>query len=422
MTYTTFDQNKNMQEIQAVWCGKKLTFLTRVADIGNLMREKWLRGFAGQLSFPLYEGATFNFAKGRIYLFLQDGQGKRLYVRDATENYSRWESTILFGMLAEDGRLWRGVVDGMEPSIGHALTDCGPELLPAVTRFPGFQRDFYDAIPYGMNESIPASFRAAAKRLHTPRMAKAFFLDSKLPKSKSIRRAFFRRPQLMFYMPEQELICGLLGDVNLYRMFLESTSLFDVLSTLHQRPMLETFFRDYARVCGTRSLAGKLQEGWRSMETDAMNYCTLSQEERMVEQKRWNRCRAFLVWRNKGPGFSVPMAQAEGLPDSYVVEGFTFRRLRTSREYTKTGSKMKNCLAAWSPGDNPVFCVLGRNGEPVAAVEVEDRTVVQIRGYENRSILLHPGLFEAYRQWSDLVGLKEDLGLELRDYDDELPF
>lgn len=422
MVYTTIYQGWKELELQVNHCGQKMTFLSEIPDMGQMLQENWLSGFCGEISFPLFEGVTFHFGKGRIYLFLQNSQGKKIYLRDATEKYSRWESSLIFQILSGDRRLWNLLISKMEPAIANAMTGYGPELLPAVTRFPGFSRDFYDVIPYGKNEKIPHSFQTAAKGLHTPKKAKEFYLSSNLPKCKSIRREFFRRPQLMFYMQEHETMWGILEDINLYRTFLESESLFEVLASLHQRPMLETFFQDYSHVCGAKALVEKMRNGWKPLSSIGIDYCSLGKDERKSAQKRWSRTKILMTsWRGH-PEFSVPMARAEGVPERYTIDGFTFSRLRTSREYDKTGQKMMNCLSAWRPSDNPVFGVYSRNGAAVAAVEVEGNTVVQVRGRENKSIFLCPGLFEAYRQWVSAVKLEEDYGLAFDGFDDELPF
>lgn len=403
--------------------GRTVTFLTAVTDVGQLLKENWLQEFRGSISFPLYEGAVFSFGKGRAWLYLQNAAGERLYVRDATCKYAWWESTVVFRLLKRDRGLWYACIPWLEAASGGKLEGFGPELLPAVARFPGFSRDFYDAIPYGQDECIPVSFRWAAKQLRTPRGAKEFYLHSGLPQCKTIRKLFFQSPQLMFYMPEHKIIWRLLGDVNRYRSFLEGQCLYDVLATLHQRPAIEGFFRDYACVCGPKTLDEKLCREWSGLRTAAIDYCSMSRESRMLEQKRWPGKKFQWLYRERMPAFSIPMAKAaEGVLDEYTVDGFTFRRLRTNREYARAGREMQNCLGSWGTSDNPVFCIHSRLGKPVGAVEIRDKTVVQVRAFDNQSIFIYPGLFEAYRQWMDAENLVEEFGLELRDFDDELPF
>lgn len=377
-------------------------------DMGFFLDETWASDFSGSVLFPMCEKVLCDFQTGLTILSVEDRDGNLLCMKDVTNDYSFWRSSAVFRSLSRDEMLWKRATTEMETVTGQTIQGIEPALLPALVRFPGYQRKFYDGIPYSLHdESIPKSFWEIAGKLRTPQSAVDHFERSNLPNIKSVRRVLFQNPFMLFFLPELETVWGLLEELHLFHGFLDSIYVTDVLCELHNRPIIKEFLEDYRHTCGTKALYDRFRKEWGMTVLRAKEYVTLGPEGREVQRSQWPE--GF----HGGMGeqemsFSMPMRAHERLEDSYTVDDFVVRRLRTYREYHEAAKALSNCLRSWSSYRNPVYVFINEKGEIVAAAEVMGQTVVQKKSYENKEIDIYPGLRSAYDQWLDMANLGDD--------------
>lgn len=424
MTYTATDRRGIKREVCVERGEHWLRLLTEVTDVGLLMTEEWAEEFAGVLQFPLYQGILCDFDKGQVHAFLQSAGGNRLFDGEVTYYRRLWRSTTVYRLLLGDPALWKQVVAEMNAVTNQRMQELEPELLPVMTRFPGYSREFYDAVPYNLEDDrLPDSFQEIAARMRTPQDALELFESSRLPKSKLVRRFFCNQPQMLFFLKEHEQIFWLLGSAEQYRLFLQRDRyLLDILYELHRRPLLRVFLKDFASVCGPEQLLNQMQKEWPSVLSYAKEYVSLGTEGRKAARQQWNG-RIKYSFHSQPLQFSVPMAKGnKQMKDIYTVSGFTVRRLKTSREYMEVANALNNCLGCWPTFGNPVYCFCNDEGDPVGAAEVLGQTVVQARAYENKSLEVYPGLQEAYEEWLDQAELTDDDFFDMDDPDMPLLF
>lgn len=305
-----------------------------------------------------------------------------------------------------------------------------PEKYVLMTRFVGFPRRFYDAIPYFRGTyQIEETFKKVADKIHRAEDALILFENSDVPKCKSIKKVFLTDAGLLFYLEECEKLWEVIKDVNYYRYLLRSENIFDILSLLHQRPVLFDLVSDYCRVKGAKAMIGMIIYDWTISINYAMDYCTMNDTMKLAEQEKWKRqlpkhrrryeeydddhddedeidYEYYYRRTNLKTMFSVPMKRAIEPIENCVIDGFSFSWLRCGNDYYMAGNALKNCLACWDTTKNPVVAVK-KGGKIVAAIEVGLCGVNRVQGYRNSSISHIDGLWEAYQKWLDKNKLKD---------------
>lgn len=138
-----------------------------------------------------------------------------------------------------------------------------PEKYILMTRFIGFDRRFYDSIPYLKGTfDIERTFQSVARKLHSMNGAYKLFKQSDLPDFKSVRRVFFSNAGLLFYLDECEKLWQAIADPNLFCDLMNHDCIFHILSILHQRPCLYKFVFDYSRLQGSKGLIKRITHEW----------------------------------------------------------------------------------------------------------------------------------------------------------------
>ena len=396
-------------------------------DAVGLRRILRSRGLlpGGQLTIkpPLTETVSFNLKKGRVALRITDAEENLLVIRDITDGNNAWEMSSVCRLITASDRVRQELALAFREASGEDLPfeekELTPELLAAVTRFAGYPRDFYDAIPYDLESGrIERSFRGISRRLHSADALPGLYSDSGLPGMKSVKRIFFTRPGLFFYLEEARMLWEAVEDPNFFCTLLSMPRIYDVMSFLHRFPDGIRFFRDYRRERGGRGLCRTLEDRWESLPLYIGQYCIMSPASRAEEWRKWRR--------NEGLapdpiGFSIPMPGGDREIRDCTVDGYCFFWLRSRVDYQTAGKAMNNCLVSWKPNGNPVVAVK-KDGRFVAAVELLGKCIVQVRAAENEPIEAHPALNRAFQNWRERYGLDWLPFMGLEDDEDELPF
>lgn len=399
---------------------KSVCINRKINDISELMNIGWIPVIVLTTDFPLQETLTFDFQTGSSVLQLTDSCGNVLYNTDLTL-LEQLPQRILSFDLCERNKV-------AKRCIRRAFMRCWGSLLPfdqmefsletlvLMTKYIGFPRCFYDAIPYKSDSfNIEKSFADISQTLHNSSDAITLYHNSALPHAKSIRKLFFQNPGLFFYIRECEVFCSIIKDINLLHKFFTSSAVFEVLATIHLYPGIALFLEDYCKVKGAYTLCHRLIEYPKKLCGQAILYHSMNEARRGLEAANWKHRQdnSNSFYRNYvyiSPECSIPMHPIHEDIKNCHIHGYDFIWLRTNRDYIKAGTQLNNCLKDWISIDNPVVGIF-KNSRILAAIEVDENTVVQVCEYKNRCISIGSSIFDAFSRWykkNNLV-LKEGL-------------
>lgn len=392
---------------------RKLTF-------GDYFSIGWLKGF--QMSAcDLYETITFNLRNGHTYVSLESDTGIRYGIRDiSNDDVRNMSGDPIFELLRvykpvyrELNRFFRKYWCGTLP---FSPAELDLEKYVLLTKFVGYNKDFYNALPFSFTENqIEQSFSRTARRLHCANWVPALFETTQLPNIKSVRRIIFSNPAPLFYQKELEAVWEILNDPSFFRAFLESRNLYLELSIFHKYPKIIAFFKELSAAVGQRTLCNYLAKGNDFLHYYALRYLCLNEHEKKLHRKKWSGdffskrdyfddyYDAYLL-RSE---FSVPIPARKRAADAKTcrIGGYSFARLCNSKEYMTAGEDLCNCLENWKMFIGNVYGVL-RGGKYVAAIEIADQSIIQAHTYRNGRIDKDKELFSAFSIWKKRNGLR----------------
>ena len=393
---------------------KKLT-----VEIPLPFKELLNLSWVGKLTldrFDLTESITFDFWNGHTFLTLRDADKNRLAVTDITgqDLFALANDPVIKHINKEP--VLQKIARFLEERWGAPLPFSEEELqadrLVLLTRFVGYQRDFYGALPFiKSGNGIEKTFRPIAEKLRFSKNVPQVFAKTALPKTKNVKRIIFASPELLFYRAELEKIWQLLHDLNYFCLFLTSDeiNIYETLAFLHQLPGSFRFLEDYRAESGKarffKALAKK--SNWYNY---ASYYFAMDENSKRRERKRWKDRSVFPYRFEPSRCFSIPFPVLHKdceMPRDCTIHGYTFTRLRNSREYRSAGKQLQNCLE-----DYPCFAhgnVYGikEGGNYVAAVELEGKTIMQAHTFKNGDIESDSLIFSAYSIWKRQNDLEE---------------
>jgi len=431
------------REVHILTSECKLQVKVELCDIREIFEISWLKEASITINFPTYECVTFDFNTGATYLELKTLDDRCIAKQNITAQPDVFKTTVVYHLMNDYTSIYRITKRMFTELFGEEIpfskAEFSPEKYILMTQFVGYPRNFYDAIPYVRGTyCIEKSFEDISKKLSNSTNAIALFEETIIPKYKSIKRIIFNNPGLLFYVNECEQLWKLTNNANYYCLLMQSEKIFNILSLLHQRPILFDFLFDFSRFKSVKNTVSLLINGWHEYPEYAIDYCTLSKQMKHEERKKWKKCKikqygfkddededlyefeddgALYQSQRKELLFSVPMKVPHKTIRDCIIDDFSFCWLRNGNEYYLVGKTLKNCLISWSSTNNPVV-VVRKEGKAVAAIEVGIKGVHQALGYRNTGINRICGLSEAYKKWLKKYQLKELTFFE----DNDLPF
>ena len=279
------------------------------------------------------------------------------------------------------------------------------DVLFRMTMFQGYGRSFYHSIPYCNGSLVLGkSFSEIAALLRDVTGLPALYKTSSLPQVKSVRRLFFTRPELFFYLGEAEALWQATADVNRFCSLMKSALIFQLLSALHIRPRMIAFVEDFCREKGIRAFLKRMQNSWEQVLETAVEYISVNEETKEQIRAGWGPEKERVSVSQRVNYYAVPMGNPKEEITDCTVMGYRFFWLRNTNDYQKAGEHLKNCLVSWTPEQAPVVCVT-KQGRYVAALEIDCDAIVQARGYDNDDIEEDSPLNRAIVLWSKKFGL-----------------
>lgn len=407
--------------------GKNKLKILRRLEFDEYFSVGWVKEFQTSES-DLYETVTFHLGNGRTYVSLEDGSGTACAVRDISDgDVAALSGDPVFELI----RLYKPVYRELKRffckfwngTLPFSNRELHAETYLLLTKFVGFDREFYNALPLSnTGAGIERSFAGIAKQLHRARKVPALLEASKLPNIKTVRKIVFSNPALLFYRKELETIWRILGDPNFFRTFLESKPLYKELSTLHQYPAMAVFYAEFTAAVGQKKFYEYLSNDHGFLHAYARQYLLLNAYEKKAERKKWTGSffsgEGSLSARMLEKSFSVPIPPQKKDTDALEcrIGGYSFARLRNSKAYRTAGKELQNCLGRWEWFQGSIYGV-SKGGKFVAAIELQDGVVLQAYTYRNKEMNTNRTLFSAYSVWKQRNGIKEAATA-----DEDLPF
>lgn len=114
-----------------------------------------------------------------------------------------------------------------------------------------------------------------------------------------MRKIFFEDTGLFFYIKECERFWEILNDVNLFRELISSDSIYEILSQFHLFPGAMTFFSDYSKFKGARSLLKRLEDNLYETNLEAVMYGNLNDSAKKKGLIGENEARVETLLRKK---------------------------------------------------------------------------------------------------------------------------
>lgn len=396
---------------------RKQIIISRKLEMKEWFQIKWGAEKICITGFELYETITFNLKSGRTFVSLEDGQGQKIQVCDIsniqTNLYADDPIFELINLYKPVNReLKNQFVKIFRSPLPFRTRDLTVEQFLLMTRFIGYDSEFYNALPYADNGNlIERRFLKSARRLHIAAKVPNLFGKTTLPKVKSIRKLFFCNPALFFYTRELEQLWGVMEDINLFRNFITSKNIFSELAYLHKMPYLVNFYAEYKAEMGLKKLYRNFfrvkNRYW--LYNYASWYYLLSEYDKKIERQKWHhgwleqQDNFWDIEDDMGAffGVSIPDWSSKAFQNSGLecrIDGYSFRRLRNSMEFLQAGKDLHNCLIHWQLFKNNVYGIK-KNRKYVAAVEIKDRVILQAHTYRNGNISDDDPFKKAFDVW-----------------------
>jgi len=395
-----------------------------VIDIRELMILKWVGDEDVTVVYPMYEILTFDTERGKVYVRLENFNGEVACKRDVTAHPELLEGSTVANMIINNKKVYRTLKRMFKSVWGCDLPYAGDNItvknLFEMTRFVGYPQEFFRCIPYKRNTlEVESSFREITEKMQNSKEAVVLYEKSKLPKVKSVRKNFFENPALFFYLPEAETLWTIIGDPNVYCTLVRSSKVFRLLSDIHMYPGITEFIE---HLCKRKSAVWFVKYalyGWREIVQVAIKYSCANKNLRAELLRDLTKKKTTIETFCGRPPFLVPMSKPDDRIVDCSIDGYDFCWLRTSSDYDIAGEQLGNCLTSWQIDNNPVICVK-RSNKYIAAIEINDKKIIQARLYDNMPIEMDLQLFDAFDKWKEKYRLEwtEELDAGFDDDDD----
>lgn len=352
---------------------------------------------------PLTESIIFDFSLGKTFLHITDKTDVLIYEEDVSRISDIWKDTLLYRLMQNNTLVQRRLrhlfAMQLHTQFPFSKAECTPEHFAVLTRFQGFPRSFYDAIPCTVKTGeLDESFDEIAAALRCTDALPDLYKNSGLPRMKSIRKIFFTNPGLFFYLAEAAALWDVIKDPNFFRATFSLPRIYEILAFIHQFPGSMDFFADYANREGTRSFISLLTDFTGTVKLFAIRYAAMRPVARKSEGFIFDNDDE-LPEPQVSLAYSYPIhtKRTSDIIDS-IVNGYRFVRLRTSRDYALSGKELHNCLDEHYPTIHTLFAIK-KDSLFQGVIEIRKDLVIQARMFNNAHIETNPNVYGAFNKW-----------------------
>ena len=353
---------------------------------------------------PLTESVIFDFLSGKTFFRITDKADVLLYEEGVSSISNIWKDTLLYKLIQNNTLVQRRLRHlfsmQMHAEFPFSKAECIPEHFAVTTRFQGFPRSFYDAIPcISKTGELDESFSEVSAALKRADMLPAIYNSSSLPRMKSIRKIFFANPGLFFYLTEAAALWDIIMDPNFFRSIFSLPRIYEILAFLHQFPGSMDFFADYANREGIKALVSLLTDFSGTVKLLAIRYAAMNHITRKTESFTFEKDDE-MPEPQVGLAYSYPIhtKRTSDIVDS-IVNGYRFVRLRTFRDYALVGKELHNCLDEHYPAIHPIFAIK-KESLFQGVIEIRNDLIMQARVFNNAPIETSPHIYAAFKKWA----------------------
>lgn len=374
-------------------------------NIKDLFEITWIKDVLVKFSdISPREVLEFDFLSGNITVVLFDGNNRLFSCQVSSfDSFGRCDPCLLlFKNVLIRRKIKKVYKEITSYKCPFEEDEINPDNTMLMTKFVGYNRTFYDAIPFSYGNSIcenhiDISFESISTIMHNSSDIPNLYIALLLPKCKSVKKVFMEKPEFLFYYKEFESLWKIVNDPNHFYRLMQCNLIFSMVSFIHKYENVIEYYTMLKEVKGIAWLCKHLEHDnslYSDFCNEALEYCAMNESEKELIKQSY-LCRTY-----QRRSFSVPMPTLQSsIPDCYI-DGFRFFWLKSTIDFYHTGSALHNCLTGYSPDNNPVVAVQ-KDKCYVAAIEVDMRTneVFQAYAKNNTDICQNPKLEIAFKKW-----------------------
>ncbi len=380
----------------------KITASCVINDIEEFLSICWQKEIELKSPFMYYETVVFNLHNGHSYVQITDTTGDALCTRDITENPDFITNGILYDLILKSQKLRKKLKNIFGVKFNSQSITL--EKLITAARFVGYDRRFYNAIPFevGTYRLFPG-FETIAKKLHRAKDVPRLYEHLNLPKSKATRRIIFSNPWMMFYYNEINMLYRIIYNIDYFNKLLLFDNIYYILSQINGYPIIGDFIKEAFKYENSSVVMKQLEENFNSMSRYAIRYMSMNDfiKRRERNQNNWlssyGKSGYYKTDSEILPSFVRVLPPVE-IPDCRIGR-YNFEWLSNTSDYMTAGEMMHNCL---SQIQMPVV-VIKSNRDYVAAMSLNLREnsaeISESYLCRNHPIDANPDVCLAIKKW-----------------------
>lgn len=289
--------------------------------------------------------------------------------------------------------------------------------------FIGYDKDFYDAIPYVRTCTEPPeprmscwevepSFESIAEKLKFARDNPKVYDEYDLPDDDAIRGFILEHPEFLFYAPELQRLWELIMEAPIFRELLLDYEYF--LQTLESLHFYEGIF-DFLRLLHDELDKEKFNSVFTSdcdyvragLSFWAMNDAAKKQAIDLLKRKVIKNAIAEIAW---GPSCSQPVHGLSRHDNDRIIGEYSFERIGSRRKALTIGEWFRiQWIHDWCIPGVEMYSIYNKQNLEIAFLRIDDGVLTIIKTVSNIS-LTEGGLLAAILNWLLDVGysMEED--------------
>lgn len=281
--------------------------------------------------------------------------------------------------------------------------------------FIGYDRDFFDAVPYALDADglrIEPSFAEIAAKLKYAGDNTKVYNEYGLPCRDEVRRFILASPELLFYAPELAKLWTLIGSESLFIELLTDDLIFYKLERLRTFGGVFGFLALFRECTAAERLAEALLDENFTVIHAGEFWCAVggAEKERIKAQLMIDPGRESMARILRGNRCSMPVVGFDRHAKDALINGLSFTRVASERSFIDVGRRIEvsdfceEYYKFMHDPDREVFSVCVRDGKPIGAVETLNGSVEMIYTRKDPGIA-NAELYAAVLSWSIANGL-----------------
>ena len=392
---------------------RKIKVLCMFNSIEELLNTEWTEEVEIKSPFVYYETVVFNLKNGHTHIQITDQEGNSICTRDITQTPDCIKNGLIYNLLLTNQQMRKEIKKFFKDGsvfIFHSK-EITFEKLVMATRFVGYNRSFYNAVPYNIGTyKLFHGFKSIAKGLHIAKKIPILYKRLKLPTNKATRRIVLSNPGLIFYYREIGRLYCAINNIDYFNKILSFEHIYFILAKINCYPVICEFIREAFKYENSSVVINQIENNFYNLSEYAIRYMSMKDAVKRMERKRkkWLQLCSEYAYGEEASVLPsvVRFVPCEEMADC-EIDGYRFEWLVTSNDYEKAGRKMHNCLISTY---QPVI-VIKSNGIYIAAIALDIsnyKKITQAFMCHNRPVRDSVPLCLAIRKWCNRYNVEWD--------------